>query len=50
MNCDKEAYTKTHARIVRETIYKKSGRKRRLRIYKCDICFKYHFTSNTEDL
>lgn len=50
MKCDKEAYTKTHARIVRETIYKKSGRKKRLRIYLCNLCYYYHLTSTIEDL
>jgi len=46
--CEKTKYSYERAHHVRELVYNQ-GRKKRLRIYKCDICFMYHLTSNMND-
>lgn len=46
MKCDKTGYSKHHIKIVREVLYKKSGRKVKLRIYFCKDCFQWHMTKD----
>lgn len=50
MKCEKESYTKHRAEEIRNHIYKTRHTKKKLRIYKCDVCHLYHLTSNVDDL
>jgi hypothetical protein len=46
--CDKESYSKHGAEAVRKNLYGK--RKIKLRIYQCDKCHQFHFTSRIDTL
>jgi len=45
--CNKQSYSKSGAEAMKNKIY--FYRNKRLRVYKCDRCFKYHLTSVTDN-
>ena len=49
MDCEKDGYSKRQAEAVRKRIYtEQNTHHKKLKIYLCPLCKKYHLTSSTE--